>query len=139
MGERIGRRRFLSDFSPQRSRAAAAYASTPKENGGGDKDRRVSPDYHANNNGKGKIAQHRAAEEKQTKNRDERHRACKNRAAKRLVDTFVHDLLECTATTPGETFSDPVVHDNGVVHGVAGEREDSADQGERQCAPKARE
>ena len=139
MGERIGRRRFLSDFSPQRSSAPAAGASPPKDNGGGDKDRRVSPDYHANNNGKGKIAQHRAAEEKQTKNRDERHRACKNRAAKRLVDTFVHDLLDCTATAAGKTFSDPVVNNDGVVDGVAGDRQDSADHGERQFAPKERE
>ena len=139
MGERIGRRRFLSDFSPQGSGAAAAGASPPKDNGRSNKDRGVSPDYHANNNGKGKVAQHRAAEEKQTKNRDQRNRACKNRAAKRLVDTFVHDLLDCAATAAGKTFSDPVVNDNGVVNGVAGDRQDSADHRKRQFAPKERE
>src|SRR5438132_11806686 len=131
MGERIGRRRFLSDFSPQRSSAAAAGASPPKDNGGGDKDRRVSPDYHANNNGKGKIAQHRAAEEKQTKNRDERHRARKTRAAKRLVDTFVRDLLDCTATAAGKTFSHPGAHTDAGGAGLAGDRQDSAHHAER--------
>src|SRR5207248_6723514 len=139
VGKRVGRGRFLSDCPPQGSGAAAAGASPPEDNGRSNEDRGVSSDYHANNNGKGKVAQHRAAEEKQTKNRDEGHRACKNRAAKRLVDTFVHDLLDCTATTAGETFSDPVVDDNGVVDGVAGDREDSADHGERQFASKERE
>jgi len=139
MGKRVRRGRFLSDFSPQRSGAAAAGASPPKDDGRGDKYRGVGSDCHADNNGKGKVTQHRAPEEKQAKNRDERHRACKNCAAKCLVDAFVHDLLDCAPTSTGQAFSDSVVNDDGVVDGVSGDRQDSADHRERQFAPKERE
>src|SRR5436305_9424600 len=60
MGKRVRRGRFLSDFSPQRSGAAAAGASPPKDDGRGDKYRGVGSDCHADNNGKGKVTQHRA-------------------------------------------------------------------------------
>ena len=139
MGKRVRRGRFFSDFSPQRSGAAAAGASPPKDDGRGDKDRGVGSDYNADNNGKGKVTQHCAPEEKQAKNRDERHRAGKNCAAKCLIDTFVHDLLDRAATSAGQAFSDSVVNDDGVVDGVAGDRQDSADHRECQFAPKERE
>src|SRR5204863_5850611 len=100
----------------------AAGESPPKADRRGDKDRGVDSDCRADNDGEGKVTQHRAPEEKQAKNRDERHLACKNCAAKCLVDALVHDLLDCAPTSTGQAFSDSVVNDNGVVDGVAGDR-----------------
>jgi hypothetical protein len=76
----ICRARLLSDFAPQNARTAAS-ARPPENDGRSDKDRGISSDHHADDNSKGKVAQNRAAEEKEAKNRDERHRAGKNCAA----------------------------------------------------------
>src|SRR6266481_4198975 len=118
MGKRVSRGRFLSDFSPQCGGAAAAGTSPPKDDGRGDKDRGVSSDDYADNDGKGKVTQHRTAKEKQAHDRDERDCAGKDRAAERLVNAFVHDLLDRAATSAGQAFSNPVVNDDGVVNGV---------------------
>src|SRR5438045_9303310 len=118
MGKRVRRGRSLSDFSPQRSGAAAAGASPPKDDGRGDKYRGVGSDCHADNNGEGKVTQHRAPEEKQAKNRYERHRACKNSAATCLVDAPGHDLLHCASTSTRLAFSASVLNYAGAIAGL---------------------
>src|SRR6266567_1650001 len=140
LGKRIRCRRGFFGYLPtERNGAASSRAGPPQHNRRGDKDRGISPDNHADNNGKGKVAQHWATEEKQAKNRDQRHRAGKNRATERLVNTFVHDLLDRTTASTGQAFPDPVVDDNGVVNRVAGNRQDGADHGESELAAQQRE
>src|SRR5437764_15432427 len=120
MSKRVRRGRFLSDFSPQRSGAAAASASPPKDDGRGDKYRGVGSDCHADNNGKGKVTQHRATEEQQAKNQGERHRTCRHGGPKRLVDTFIPDLLGCATTAACQALAHSVVTGIGAVDGGAG-------------------
>ena len=139
LGKRIGCCGFFGDLAPQGRSAAAAGPRPPEHNRRGDKDGGVSADNYANNDGEREIPQHRAAKEKQAKNRDKRHRACKNRATQRLVDARVHNFLDGPPPSAGETFPDPVVNDNRIINGIAGDGQHGANHRESKFAPEKRE
>ena len=138
LGKRIGCGRFFGDFAPQGRSAAAAGARPPQHDRRGDKDRGVGSDHHADNDGEREVAQHRAAEEKQAKNRDKRHGACKNGSAQRLVDALVHDFLDRPAPAAGQAFPNSIVNDNRIVDRIAGDRQHGTDHCESQLAAQER-
>ena len=97
------------------------------------------PDNYANDDCQREIPQHRAAKEKQAQDRNERHSACKNGSAQRLVDARVHDFVDGPAPPAGQTLPDPVVNDDGIVNGIAGDGQHSANHRQRKFAAEKRE
>src|SRR5262249_43177067 len=95
LGERVrSGSGFFGDFAPERDRTAAARTGPPQYNWRSDKDRRVSSHHDTDDDGQSKITQHGPAEEEQTTNRYQSATTGQKRAAQRLIDTIVHDLLD---------------------------------------------
>src|SRR5437773_7881666 len=135
-GRRLGL--FGSDFALEAGFAPAAGAGPPQDNGRGDEDRGVGPDDYSDDDGQGEIAQDRAAEQEQTQNRDQRDGAGKDSPAQRLIDAFVHDLFDRTFAAAGQTFADPIVNNDSIVNGIAGDGKHSANHGESKLAVQQR-
>src|SRR4030095_11781666 len=138
-GKRIGRSRFFGDPAPQGGTTPAAGTRPPQHNRRGNKDGGVSTDNYANNDCQREIPQHRAAKEKQAKNRDKRHGTCKNGSAQRLVDARIHDFLDTPTPPAGQAFPDPIVNDDRIVNGITGDGQHSANHCESKFAPEKRE
>src|SRR6266700_8176613 len=129
---------FGSDFALEAGFAPAAGASPPQDNGRGNEDGGVGPDGYPDDDSQGEIAQDRAAEQEQTQNRDQRDRAGKDRPAQRLIDAFVHDLFDRTFAAAGQTFANPIVNNDSIVDGIAGDGEHSPNHGEGKLAVQQR-
>ena len=126
---------MLRDFAPQNARATAS-ARPPENDGRSDKDRGIGSDQDAYENRQGEVPQDRAAEQKETANRDKRGPTSEDRAAQRLINAFVHDLLDRTATSAGQTFANAIENDDRVINRVTGDGENGADQSKSQFTPQ---
>ena len=135
-GRRLGL--FGSDFALEAGFAPAASAGPPQDNRRGNENGGVGPDDYSDDDGQGEIAQDRAAEQEQTQNRDQRDGAGKDSPAQRLIDAFVHDLFDRTFAAAGQTFADPIVNNDSVVNGIAGDGEYGTHHGERKLAMEQR-
>src|SRR5206468_3531826 len=114
-GQRIRGCRLLRDFPAQSAGAFAASPCPPEHDGRGNEDRRISPDHDADDDCQREVPQDCAAEQEQTQNRNQSDRARQNCAAQRLIDARVHDLFDRAAPSAGQTFTDSIVNDDGVV------------------------
>src|SRR6266513_1889769 len=63
-------------------------------------------------------------------NWEQRDSAGKNSPAQRLIDAFVHDLFNRTFAAAGQPFANPIVNNDGIVNGIAGDGKHSANHSE---------
>src|SRR5437879_12001172 len=70
--------------------------------------------------------------------RTEWHCARQNRAAQRLVNAGVHNLLAGAPPTASQAFAYPVVNDDGVVNRITGDGQHCANHSKSELAAEKR-